>query len=281
MEWQLLMSEAPKPNGTFQIATDAARSYEAAVTVFMTPFADIAIEAAGVGPGDQVLDLACGTGVVARRLTDAVGATGRVCGSDLNPAMLAVAREIGPAGIEWLQAPADALPYPDSSFDSVVCQQSLQFFPDKVAALREVGRVLRPGGRVAVTVWAAPEHSPYFAAQRAGVLAAIGDAGLNPLRAAMPADPEALLTGWAHTAGLTAINTRIVQAPVRLPDLVAFVDLQVGATPWGAMLQAAGTEALRTAAQTTLEQLQDLVQPDGSAVLPFTSALLTAERSRV
>lgn len=273
------MNGTPLPSSTFQIATDAARAYEAAVTVFMAPFADIAIEAAGVGPGDRVLDLACGTGVVTRKLAGTVGASGRVCGSDLNPAMLAVAGDIGPAGVEWSQAPADALPYPDSSFDAVVCQQGLQFFPDKVAALREVIRVLRPGGRLAVTVWAAAEHSPYFAAQRAGVLAAIGDAGRNPLRAAMPTDPEGLLFEWATAAGLTAVHTRIERATVRLPDLVAFVDLQVGATPWGAMLQAAGPHALATASRTTLDGLRDQVLPDGSAALTFTSALLTAARS--
>jgi len=266
-------------DSTFSMAADAARAYEAAVTVFMAPFADIAIDAAGIAAGDHVLDLACGTGVVTRRLAARVGPAGRVCGSDLNPAMLAVAGEIGPAGVEWSQAPADALPYPDSSFDAVVCQQSLQFFPDKVAALGEVSRVLRPTGRLAATIWAAPEHSPYFAAQSAGVLAAIGDKGLNPLRTAMPADPERLLTEWAVTAGLADVETRIVHATVRLPDLAAFVELQVAATPWGALLKAAGPQAVETASRTTLDGLQHLVLPDGSAALRFTSALLVAARS--
>lgn len=272
-------ADATDQGGAFNIAANAARAYEAAVTVFMAPFAVIAIEAAGIGAGNHVLDLACGTGVVARRLAATVGPSGRVCASDLNPAMLAVAGEIGPAGIEWSQAPADVLPYPDSSFDAVVCQQALQFFPDKIAALVEVSRVLRPTGRLAATVWAAPEHSPYFAAQSAGVLAAIGAAGLNPLRAAMPDDPERLLTGWAIAAGLTAVETRIVRASVRLPDLAAFVELQVAATPWGALLTAAGPQAVETASRTTLNGLRHLMLPDGSATLHFTSALLVARRS--
>ena len=264
---------------TFQIATDTARAYEVAVTVFMAPFADLAVAAARIVPGSVVLDLACGTGVVARKLAATVGPAGRVCGTDLNPAMLAVAAEIGPGTIEWSQAPADSQPYPDSTFDAVVCQQGLQFFPDQVAALREVGRVLRPGGRLAVTVWAAPAHSPYFAAQRAGVLAAIGDAGLASIRAAMPDDPAGLLAQWASAAGLTAVETTIVEATVRLPDLAAFVDLQVTSTPWGALLQAAGAEAIQTASRVTLEELRNAMQPAGSAELVFTSALLTAERS--
>lgn len=270
------MCPSTSPHSPFAIATDAARSYQAAVTVFMAPFADSAIGAAHIAPGQQVLDLACGTGVVARKLVAAVGPTGRVCASDLNPAMLVVAEELGPASISWAQAPADALPYPDSTFDAVICQQGLQFFPDRVAALREVGRVLRPAGRLAVTVWAAPEHSPYFAAQRAGVLAAIGDAGLMSLGTAMPADPETLLAEAAGAAGLTAIRTELVSAAVVIADLTAFVELQVGATPWGALLQAAGPPAVQTASRVTIEQLQNHLRPDGSAELSFTSGLLTA-----
>jgi SAM-dependent methyltransferase len=270
------VGNAADKGGTFKMAADAARVYEAVATVFMAPFADIAINAAGIGAGDHVLDLACGTGLVTRRLAAAVGASGRVCGSDISPAMLTVAAELGPAEIEWSQAPADGLPYPDSSFDAVLCQQGLQFFPDRVAALRQVSRVLRPNGRLAATVWAGPERSPYFDAQRAGALAAIGDRARGPLQVAMPSDPERLLTEWAQGADLTSVRTRLVEATVRLPDLATFVELQVAATPWGALLQSAGTEALRTASTVTLDRLRDRVLPDGSAELPFTSALLTA-----
>jgi ubiquinone/menaquinone biosynthesis C-methylase UbiE len=102
----------------------------------------------------RVLDVACGTGVVARLAAERVGPTGTVVGLDINPGMLAVARAATPPGtaIDWHQAPAHAAPLPDGGFDVVVCQLGLQFFPDRAAALREMHRVLAPGARVVLNV---------------------------------------------------------------------------------------------------------------------------------
>ena len=118
------------------------------------PLADALVDLAGVRAGQRVLDVACGTGVVASVAAERVGAEGLVAGVDLNPGMLAVARSTpaGGAPITWHEAPADALPFPDGSFDIVLCQLGLQFFPDRVGALREMGRVLAPSGRALVLV---------------------------------------------------------------------------------------------------------------------------------
>src|SRR5215218_1556352 len=118
------------------------------------------------GPGARVLDVACGTGVVARAAAPRVGPTGAVVGLDLSPAMLAAAAalpSVAGAPIAWQEGNALALPFADRSFDVVVCQQGLQFFPDRLAAMREMRRVLVPGGRVALAVWRPIEHSPGFA----------------------------------------------------------------------------------------------------------------------
>ena len=115
------------------------------------------------GPGDRVLDVACGTGIVTRNLAPEVGASGRVVGVDLNPDMLAVARDLpAPKGaaIEWLQG--DATELPAGPFDVVTCQQGLQFFPDRLQALREMQRVLAPGGRVVLSVFKGLAHHPVF-----------------------------------------------------------------------------------------------------------------------
>ena len=100
------------------------------------------------------MDVACGTGVVARLASQQVGATGTVAGLDVNPGMLAVARSATPTGmlIEWHEANAEAMLIPDASFDVVLCQMGLQFMPDKHAALREVRRVLVRGGRLILNV---------------------------------------------------------------------------------------------------------------------------------
>src|SRR5438477_104942 len=98
-------------------------------------------------PGDRVLDVACGTGIVAQRVAERLGAAGQIVGLDLNPAMIAKARSIAPA-IDWREASVMAMPLPDASFDIVYCQLGLQFFPDRPAALQEMRRVLAPQGRL-------------------------------------------------------------------------------------------------------------------------------------
>ncbi len=140
----------------FQVSATAAEQYERyPVRFILGPWAPGLIEAAALQAGQHVLDVACGTGVVTRLAAGQVGETGQVTGLDINPGMLTVARTLPrPAGapITWQEGSALALPFPDAAFDAVLCQQGLQFFPDRPLAVREIHRVLRPGGRVAVSV---------------------------------------------------------------------------------------------------------------------------------
>jgi ubiquinone/menaquinone biosynthesis C-methylase UbiE len=120
------------------------------------PWSRVLLEHAAPRAGERVLDLACGTGIVARQVAPLVGRKGRVVGVDVSPDMLAVAQSRpapGGAPIEWREAEAAATGLPDDAFDVVLCQQGLQFFPDRTTALREVRRVLTPGGRVVLSVW--------------------------------------------------------------------------------------------------------------------------------
>lgn len=118
------------------------------------PLAVDLIRNAALRPGERVLDVACGTGVVARLAAQEVGDSGSVVGLDINPGMLAVARSVTPAGIsiEWCESGAEEMPFSDASFDVVLCQMGLQFMPDKPAALREMRRVLVRGGRLILNV---------------------------------------------------------------------------------------------------------------------------------
>lgn len=118
------------------------------------PSAARLIERAALSPGERVLDVACGTGVVGRLAREAVGPEGRVTGLDVNPGMLAVARSSTPEelDIEWIQAPAEDMPLEDDTFDVALCGMGLQFFEDRVAGLREVRRVLADDGRAVVSL---------------------------------------------------------------------------------------------------------------------------------
>jgi ubiquinone/menaquinone biosynthesis C-methylase UbiE len=119
------------------------------------------IDRAKPRPGEAVLDIACGTGVVARLAAEQIG-SGRVVGLDFNPGMLAAARSALNTGvsIEWVEGSALNLPFPDNSFDLVLCQLGLQFFPDRPLALREMRRVLAAPGRIVLSVYSAIERTP-------------------------------------------------------------------------------------------------------------------------
>ncbi len=150
----------------FQLQGNAAERYERWVVPFVGgPMVPPLLDIADLRPGERVLDLATGTGVVARLAARRVTPGGAVTGLDLNDEMLKVARELPlPPGlqIDWRHGSALALPFDDRAFDVVVCQQGFQFFPDRVSALQEMRRVLRPTGRVALSVFTGP--SPYFMA---------------------------------------------------------------------------------------------------------------------
>lgn len=118
------------------------------------PVADDLIGIAELQAGQRVLDVACGTGVVTRLAAERVGATGTVAGLDVNPGMLAVARTQGSHSdvIDWYEANAESMPFPDGVFDVALCQMSLQFIPNKLAVLREMRRVLDAGGRAIISL---------------------------------------------------------------------------------------------------------------------------------
>ena len=133
------------------------RVYDTIVARLFTPWAHDLIDRLAPPIGCTALDIACGPGTVSHILAERIGRDGHVAATDISPAMLDIARSKTPspdsAPIEWLDAPAAPLPFPDSAFDIVTCQQGLQFFPDKVGALTEMRRVLRSGGRAGVAVW--------------------------------------------------------------------------------------------------------------------------------
>jgi ubiquinone/menaquinone biosynthesis C-methylase UbiE len=137
--------------------TRASEGYERVmVPAVFGPWAKDLLDTAALAPGMRILDVACGTGIVARLAAPQVGSTGRVVGVDSNEAMLAVARaQPQPTGalVEWWQGDATRLPFPDEHFDRVLCQHGLQYVPDRIAALREMRRVLAPDGRLALSVF--------------------------------------------------------------------------------------------------------------------------------
>ncbi|MBW3548473.1 MAG: methyltransferase domain-containing protein [Actinobacteria bacterium] len=212
----------------------AAERYERdLVPALFEPWADVLVDIAGVGPGDRVLDVACGTGVVARGAARRVRPGGHVCGLDVNEDMLAIARRAS-ADIEWRQASASRTGLPDASFDAAFCQQGLQFFPDRLAALQEIRRVLAPAGRAVLATWCAADG---------------GDTGYAPIAQALrrhrPDDPDPLefiaaifglsdgteVARLAEAAGFDDVSVDRGTITVRFPSAEAWVEAFLDAAP--------------------------------------------------
>lgn len=258
---------------TFQIPLETAEIYESKfVPALFADWAPHVVEMGDVTAGQSVLDVACGTGIVARTAAERVGPTGRVVGVDLNQAMLTVAERVCP-GIELRQADAAALPFDAATFDVVACQMALMFFPDPQAAIREMGRVVTPQGTVVLMVPSSLASQPAYeplvelAAKHAGpeavaMLSAYWTCG----------DIDELLR-TVHAAGLQVLSTRTRMGTARFASIDEFVAVEVESTPVRERLTDDEYDTLRREANTILERF---TTTDGAAEIPIEGHLLAA-----
>lgn len=231
----------------WQLDGNAADAYEEyLVPALFAPFARRLIERAQPRPGDRVLDVACGTGIVAR-LVVTCGAT--PVGLDLNAQMIEVARRTAPS-VEWITGDACGLPFPDGSFDLVLCQAGLQFFPDRTAAVAEMRRLLAPGGRIAILVWRAVEHQPGWLR-----LAEALDRHAGPDAGALMRAPFTF-SDAAELRELVRGAVRIVIETVSFPSARDMLAWQVAASPLAGPLSALGDESLEALAADFAESMR-------------------------
>lgn len=263
----------------FQLAGNAAELYERyAVRYFIGPWAPGLVEMAALQPGERVLDLACGTGVVARLAASRVGPTGRITGLDLNAGMLAVARSRPlPSGgsINWVQGSAMATGLPTASFDVVLCQQGIQFFPDRMAVLSEVHRVLVPGGRVLLSVW--KSAGPYNAAVGDALERYAGVQTAATYRASRMVPDAAELKRLLAEAGFRSVEVHSRSMKVRLPSLKTFVLDHLSANPVAAEVAALSAEQRAALAGQVESALAAYAEGEGVAV-PDETNIATARR---
>lgn len=226
----------------FQITGNAADRYERhLVPTLFEPWTKDILGRAALRPGDQVLDIACGTGVVARHAAQQLGDSGGITGIDLNEGMLEMARtqaEKMGTKVEWQQGDAGALPFDDSSFDAVLCQQGLQFFPDKAAALREMHRVLTPGGRLVVSVVCSLEHNPLMRMQVEPLTRHLGDEAASVQRAVCSLGDADELRCLHTDAGFQDIDIQVVSLTIQHDDVARFIPGLMASLPFAEAIAA-------------------------------------------
>ncbi len=232
-------------------------------------------------PGERVLDVACGTGVVTRLVVPHVGAGGMVVGLDINAGRLAVARSLSSVSgiaIEWREGDVGALPFPDANFDLVTCQQGFQFFPDRLVALREMFRVLVSGGRLAFSVWRSIDHQPGALAMAKAL-----QRHVSAEAAAFRHTPFALSEAEAieapmKEAGFREVAVRPTVKTVRFPSAEAFTMRYIsGVAPLARMVSEVNDAARSALLKDVSAALQSYVDADGLAI-PTASHLVTANK---
>lgn len=233
----------------WQLEGDAAQLYQRHLVPAMTAMwaVDLA-DRARLRRGERVLDVACGTGVVAREAASRVGSEGGVAAIDLNPGMLAVARslaEVSGASIDWLEGSALALPFADAAFDVVACQLGLQFFADRHAALCEMRRVLTSTGRLALNVYGPIERNPATHALAAALDQHVGDGASTVKRAEHALGDRDELRALVASAGFDDIVIETETKTVRFPSASDYVAIQLAATPLASLFgEHAGREGI-------------------------------------
>jgi len=262
---------------TLQAQIDAANAYEALfVPALFGQWAPKVADAAQVRPGQRVLDVACGTGILAREIAPRIGSAGRVVGVDPSPGMVAVAKQLAPA-IEWQEGVAESLPFLDQSFEAVVSQFGLMFFTDRRQALREMLRVLTPGGRLAVAVWDSLDNIPAYASEVALLERTAGRQAADALRAPFVLGNRKDLATLFSEAGVASVEITTHRGTAQFPSIRTMVeaDLRGWLPVMGVILS---EDQIDRILQEAEQALSSYTTADGQATFLLSAHLVAAKK---
>ena len=265
-------------NSVPQELLDAGRGYEALyVKALFQTWTKHVIDGASVSAGDHVLDIACGTGVLTRNVLQTVGASGRVVGADVAPGMLAAAKEIEPV-IEWVEAPAEALPFKDASFERIVSQFGMMFFTDRQKSAHEMFRVLKPDGTLAIAVWNSVAENPAYKEVIAILDDEISKDAGNALRLPFSLGDCAEIPPLLEKAGFKNIRVQTRQEDAHFPSASQMVEAELrGWLPlFDIMLDEPAIERVLATADARLAQYK---ASDGTVRFPTSAHIVTAHKN--
>lgn len=257
---------------TGQVSKSAAEIYdEFFVPALFGEWAGPLCDAAGLEPGERVLDVACGSGATTREASRRVGPAGLVTGLDMNEGMLAVAQLRAP-NCEWIKGRAEELPASDGVFDAVLCQFGLMFFDDRVKALREMQRVLRPGGRLALSVWDTAATSPGYAGMISLIDSMFGRDAADALRAPFVLGDREQLRRLLAEGGLGQASVSTRSGTARFASIREWVRMDVRGWTLSDFIDDKGFEDLVAEAERTLG---DFTAPDGAVNFPAPAHIVS------
>ncbi len=253
-----------------QVTDQAAEVYDSRfVPSLFGQFAPWLTAFAGVGIGTHVLNVATGTGVAALAAADQ-GA--KVTGIDINPGMLAVAKRKSDS-ILWEKADAQALPFPDASFDTVLCQFGLMFMPDRARALDESLRVLRPGGTLALAVFDALERTPAYRDLVPMLGRIVGLEAADALRPPFSLGDTSALVSEIEAAGGRQLRVKSVTGTARHHSLDAWLDTEIGGWTMSEMVSPSQLATLKTEAR---DLFAEYLAADGTVAFPAPAHFIAA-----
>jgi SAM-dependent methyltransferase len=262
------------PSLEAQIA--AAKAYEALfVPALFGQWASRVVDAANLVAGQSVLDVACGTGVLAREACLRTGPAGYVAGLDPSVGMLAVAKELSPS-VDWRQGTAESMPFSDATFDAVVSQFGLMFM-DRGRAIHEMLRVLKPNGHLVVAVWDTVQNIPAYAAEIALLERLAGTHAADALRAPFVLGNRELLAEVFTNAGASLITISTPKGVARFPSIRVMVeaDLRGWLPVMGVNLTEEEIGRILTEAEHVLDSY---VTDDGRVTFDAPAHLVTAKK---
>lgn len=257
---------------------NTASNYEKLmVPALFVSWSERLLDEADIKPGDRILDVACGTGVVVRTAMKRTGSnSSSVTGLDPNPGMLAVAESMA-TGPEWKEGIAEELPFDDESFDVVVSQFGLMFFQDRAAALREMERVLAPGGRLAVTVFDSLDNNPGYSAMTEVFAKVAGEEVAQALRGPFSLGDTQELKTLCSESGLSSAKVTTHNGKARFPDVRTMVLADVKGWFPLAGIQLTD-EQIDEVVQQVESSLREYISSDGRLEFPMPAHFITASK---
>jgi len=259
-----------------QVTASAAEIYdEFFLPALFAAWAPRVVAAAALQPGQRVVDVACGTGVLAMEAALATSPGGQVVGVDLNAGMLAVARRKG-SNIDWREAPAEALPFEAESFDAAVSQFGLMFFENKPAAIAQMWRVVRPGGRLAIAVWDSLDNTPGYSAITSLLARLFGDDVAALLKSPYSLGDPNTLRALLARAGVTDLEVQRMPGEACFPSIRAWMHSDIRG--WTLANELDDDQYERLVAEAEVE-LRRFVTEDGSVRFAHPALIATAQKS--